>query len=379
MGTCKIIQNPEAFKLPSKWQEILPSKKGNIVTSDGKEIPENFKGARYKVLCEAENTLVERIKRLVQGILRVIFTCGLAYARLDKVKSLFTNKHRIYITPIVPYEDEREKVENPADPEVIHPSEEKDREKANRIVNDLGIQNLIPEKQASIKQDLDGKQPIAEEPIIQAVIPNPPLDQVENEKDVNPKDDIEKAREEFLEWFGKDGSKLGEGDYEQQLARLKQLSQDLPREDLTLHYDLFRWGISLFYGEKPGRQKFVPLHADEGIILKWLTRKGIENNWWPIKDPQTNTYFIPKITLSEVQGSHSGSDNTGNYLYHVFRYAQMDRNSEHYRLLEGLASPFYAKFIQKEFGNDKYMQLRELVPSYPDLPPLPETQPTFWF
>lgn len=163
MALCKIIYRPELFKLSSKWQEITPSKKGNIVTSEGKEIPKNFAGARYKVLCEAENTLVERIKRFVQGILRVIFTCGRAYAHSDKVKSLFTNRHRIYITPIVEQEAELEKVENPVGSEVIHPSKEKDKEKANRTVNDLGIQNLIQEKQTVLNQDIKTDQA---EPVI---------------------------------------------------------------------------------------------------------------------------------------------------------------------------------------------------------------------
>lgn len=193
-----------------------------------------------------------------------------------------------------------------------------------------------------------------------------------DEPTINPNAELESARNELLEWFRKDGSKLGEGEYEQVAAKAKQLSQGLPRVDMTLHFDSFRFGQDLYYGEIQGEQKFIPIFVNEGIILKWQANNG--GSWWPIKDPRNNTYFVPNININVVKGTHSGSESTGSYLSELLSNAKYDPKA--YRILEGLTS--YAEFIQQELGNSPYLELRRLIPDYPDLPKLPERQFSFY-
>ena len=94
----KVIQNPESFQLSSKWQEVRLSQKGKSVDSNGKAIKTAYAGSRYQVICKAQHTKIEYIKRFALGVLRMcvggIFWCP------NKVKSLLTRKHKLYVSPI---------------------------------------------------------------------------------------------------------------------------------------------------------------------------------------------------------------------------------------------------------------------------------------
>lgn len=155
MLSCKIIHNPQVFKLSSNWQEVNPSQKGNFVDAKGQVITPAYAGSRYKVLCEAQHTKIVRIRRLVQGILALILTLGTAYFCSNKVKSLFARKHKLYICPTAAVQDELKK----------------DDKLQNSIprINEIGGQNLVPERKEFPKQDRIGlvdAKPIIVEPKI---------------------------------------------------------------------------------------------------------------------------------------------------------------------------------------------------------------------
>ena len=209
-----------------------------------------------------------------------------------------------------------------------------------------------------IETDDKGALPVVPHPKAVITDPAPPVD---------PYPALTQAREEFLIWLRKNNSVLGHGEYNTLINKVNTLSQDLPKRKITLHYDQFNWGYSLFYVEKPGEEKYMPIKRLDGVILYW--QNETPNVSWPLKDPQDNSYFIPEITVNKVGGTHSGSEATGGYLCRLIRLAS-DKTSSSYRILEGLTG--YAEQIQRDLGNSTYKTLREKIPSYPDLPDLEE-------
>lgn len=183
---------------------------------------------------------------------------------------------------------------------------------------------------------------------------------------VDPYPELKQAQVEFLVWFYSEGSELGKGEYAALIEKVNKLSKDLPKKKIILYSDHFRYGFTLYYVEKPGEEKYMPIKPADGTILHWQAN-NTPNVSWPLKDPQDNSYFIPEITLHEVIGSHSGSETTGSYLNILLNLAS-NKASSAYRILEGLRG--YAEEIQEKLGNSRYKTLREKIPSYPDLPDL---------
>src|SRR4051794_16739339 len=98
MPSTKIIQDPEAFHLPSKW-EALPQNP-RVVDQNGNSIGTSYVGHRFNVLCDAKLSRTVYKLRWIQAILMIIFTLGIVYRCCsERIKSLLTQKHRLYITP----------------------------------------------------------------------------------------------------------------------------------------------------------------------------------------------------------------------------------------------------------------------------------------
>jgi len=172
----------------------------------------------------------------------------------------------------------------------------------------------------------------------------------------------ESARTEFLEWWHQEGNALGEGKYKEVAEKVKSvaLTQGLLQKDIILHYHWFRFGFPLYYGEKQGEQKFLPIPINDGKILSWQLENEISNSCWPIKDPSTNSYFIPKVTENKIPPP-SGSCPTDQYLDRLVKVARMSKDSKEYRILEALTP--YAGLISN-CGGWTYREISNLVPGY---------------
>lgn len=93
MSAIKIIQNPESFRLSSKWEAISQ-------VSD-KTVEQN--GRSFKVLCEAKLSDAAFRKRRTQALLRIIFSFGLVYLCCSKkIKAMLTQQKKLFISPVAP-------------------------------------------------------------------------------------------------------------------------------------------------------------------------------------------------------------------------------------------------------------------------------------
>lgn len=102
MFSCKVVHQSQV-NLPSKWKETSSSpRKGTVVNATGRPVNHTYHGARYQVVCAAQHTNYERIKRCVLGVLAMICTFGSAWFLFPRVKFLFSKKCRLYIRPIAP-------------------------------------------------------------------------------------------------------------------------------------------------------------------------------------------------------------------------------------------------------------------------------------
>lgn len=172
---------------------------------------------------------------------------------------------------------------------------------------------------------------------------------------------MESIKNEFLEWARKEGSELGEGEYDQRISKVGEATQELPVQEMILHLQTFRFGFSFFYGEK-SKDEMVPIAWADGIILKWQ-KEHDEKPVWPIKDPETNTYFIPKVTVNRMSPP-TGSTPTEQYLRDLLKASQRrfpDKNST--RILEALTP--YAKQL-KEQDIRTFMRIADCFPGYSD-------------
>lgn len=160
-----------------------------------------------------------------------------------------------------------------------------------------------------------------------------------------------------MEWFKKEDSRLGQGEYDQRISKVGEASQELPVAEMTLHFQFFRFGFCFYYGEKSG--KMIPISWAEGLILKWQ-KENNENPVWPIKDPKTNTYFIPKITVNQIPPL-TGSMSTKEYLLDLLKSSQRCSNKNSTHILEALTP--YAKQL-KEYDNRTFMLIASAFPSY---------------
>lgn len=335
MSSVKIINNQSEINLNNKW---VPSTKFNskdrIVDQNGHKIGSGYKGRQYRIIEKRERAFsgLERFGRGLLGTVAVI--CTLCFALFSKsVRNLFTKskeniRFAILETPVnLPLKKDSEDLEKDK-----HVSKEKRVSLSSEISSE------------SNKTTTDQRSPL-----------------------VDHYPELTHAKEEILTWFGKEDSKLGKGEYNTLITKLSTLSKDIPKKKITLHCDYFRFGFSLFYVEKPGEEKYMPITRLEGIILNWQV-KNTPDIILPLRDPQDNSYFIPEIVVEVVKGSHSGSESTGSYLCNLLNSASYSKNS--YRILEGLIG--YANEIQQEFGNSRYKNLRKMIANYPDLPDLEE-------
>lgn len=100
MPATRIIQDPEAFHLPSKWERLPENSR--VVDPNGNVVGKGYVGQRYTVLCDAKLSLSAYKKRRFRAIVTIIFTFGFAYCcpKLSKrIKSLLAQKQVLFIAP----------------------------------------------------------------------------------------------------------------------------------------------------------------------------------------------------------------------------------------------------------------------------------------
>lgn len=207
---------------------------------------------------------------------------------------------------------------------------------------------------------------------------------------VKAKFELENGRNKFTEWFKKEprdlslqGFDVYHPLYDQASTQIKGLSQQLPQREMILHSAYFRWGFSLHYGVIPGEQTWVPLSEDDYNILSdqssqkiWAEIKKQEkrDTWWPIKHPQTNDFFSPKLTGNI--GTSLPYDTTADYLVSLVNdaYSGNEKSAEALKMLEMLFT-YHALDVKKNLDEATYQKLRGLIPVYPDH--IPEKIPSF--
>jgi hypothetical protein len=175
----------------------------------------------------------------------------------------------------------------------------------------------------------------------------------------NPNQAVEAARQELIDWWGVDGNALCEGDsYKEVAARVTEAAKDLQRVDMALYRHHFRFGFSFYYGEKPNVKQLVALPPRDARIISVQFEHDPENACWPIKDPKTDTYYVPHITNKESVPPPSGSTPTNQYLYTTIRSAEYGDQKAR-RILEVLHP--YANTI-KEYDKSIYNKIPRFFP-----------------
>jgi len=174
---------------------------------------------------------------------------------------------------------------------------------------------------------------------------------------------IDQARMEFMTWWEKE-NKLGEGDYLRVVEKVKEATKGLQTQEMTLHNQWFRFGFGLYYGEKQGKEKFIPIAYEDGVILEWQVKHDNEP-WWPVKDPETGTYCLLKVTLNEIPPP-SGSMPTDQYINKLLDRVKW-HDKEAMKILEALKP--YASLIKNNLGDNGflYKKVKHVVPEFPEV------------
>lgn len=191
----------------------------------------------------------------------------------------------------------------------------------------------------------------SQKPVVQ------PTKEIEAENTIAPPSPLEQSKSDFFKWWTGE-NKLGKGEYEQKINPAKELSKGLPQIEMKLYSCKPRWGFSFFYGKIQDR--LIPIEYNDGMMLNWQKKKE-NGSWWPIKDPETSSYFSPKITI-EDKYIGTGSYQTGEYIYEII---QRPKGPE-FEVLKVLIP--YAKQIKDAVNAVEYQKLRKLIPEYPKLP-----------
>lgn len=170
----------------------------------------------------------------------------------------------------------------------------------------------------------------------------------------------QQTRLEFINWWR--NNEVGDPGYKEAAEKVRKVALEygFPREEMTLHHHLFRFGPHLYYGEKPGQLKFIPISRADGMILADQMNDP-DGPCWPIQDTDTNTYFFPKVTENRIPPP-SGSCPTDQYLDRIVRRADWDRSSKEYRILEALV-PYAELFHQ--MSKPMYQNISRIIEAYP--------------
>jgi hypothetical protein len=176
---------------------------------------------------------------------------------------------------------------------------------------------------------------------------------------------FESARSKFFEWCetAKNQEDLDK-DFKQEIAKVKQASEGLISKNMTLYHQNFRFGFSFYYGENEGEKKLVPISKQDANLLLWQLANDAEGSWWPIKDPLTNSFFKPKITVKDLPPP-SGSTPTNQYLSDLLKWASFNREGREYSILEALTP--YSQKILDCCGKLTYRKIKQLFPDYPEI------------
>lgn len=182
---------------------------------------------------------------------------------------------------------------------------------------------------------------------------------------------LDVVRAEFISWQNKVDNRLGLRDYETVAAKVDEAvkKEGLLTEEMTLKHEYYSYGFSYCYGVKPGLNKFIPVSSNEFETIKYQMENGIVR--WPVKNPETNTYFIPHLIVETVP--HPSQEKPADAdIKEMLVTAESNHESEAYRILEALAP--YAHMIHQCCGNLTYRKFTTLFSNYPKEPKMPGSE-----
>jgi hypothetical protein len=181
---------------------------------------------------------------------------------------------------------------------------------------------------------------------------------------------VDEAREDFFDWW-KDGTagKLGEGRYAEVAAKVTEAAKGLQTDQMTLHFHQFQTGFNFGYGEKPGVEKYIPIPRRDVVILVDQAKAHHQENVWPIKNPDTDEYFVPKVTLNWTEPC-KGHRSTTRYFEDCLKEISMDYPVGHQqeqavrysRMFEALVP--YDGEILMNCGGRIYQKIETFNPAY---------------
>jgi len=151
-------------------------------------------------------------------------------------------------------------------------------------------------------------------------------------------DKYKDAFDEFILWWK---GNLGDDGYLEEIAKLGEVTKDLPSKPLTLFHQTYRFGFSFFYGFLNAENRYIPIPPREGVLLKYQ-KKNNEKIVFAILDPKTNEYFIPDVEV-KVLPPPTGSTPTDQHLHDMYKYRY--HNLKYYNILKVLTP--YAKQIKE--------------------------------
>jgi len=109
--------------------------------------------------------------------------------------------------------------------------------------------------------------------------------------------------------------------------------------------------FEIFYGEIEKQKKLIPISGVEGRILLWELNNPQSINW-PLKNPENNEYFIPKLKFKLVQLAE-GNNQTSTYFDKV---AQNAAYQENYGRIKEVLTP-YLDLIKQHCSEHTYRRI----------------------
>ena len=175
---------------------------------------------------------------------------------------------------------------------------------------------------------------------------------------------IESARTEFLDWWSVEENRLNEGDFHRVAAKVNKSVEGLLTENMTLHFQQSECSFQFFYGVKEKEMKYIPISWKDGLILTLQTQENQKNLGlnWPIKNPNTGNYFIPKVKVNYIPPP-SKTLPTEQYLDQLVNRAERYYDRDNRKILEALTP--YTENIQNCCKDDRplYYRIGKLVPN----------------
>lgn len=146
-------------------------------------------------------------------------------------------------------------------------------------------------------------------------------------------------------------------------TKILEAAKTLKSEEITLFHHSFSLtktkDFHFYYGQKTGQARLIPISK---VVVGYI--QGKSN--WPLKNPETDEYFVPVIEKNVTVAPETLFTTTKEYLERAIDLAKKFTDSREYQILQAL--PPYAQKIQDAVDARHYNTLVELFPSqYPTI------------